>query len=278
LSLTSFIDGNPTFRARLLSEFNKPEFRLKVDIKAPPLTTRYGLTGTAFDYLLRFYAKKLNPHARTRPWTAEGALTLLREKTSPSFEAKRMLDQAHACYGEFLSSSMERPNRRLAEVAVRLAYLENIYRVRIVDSEAFRPIPSAILDDLEGMLKLVRPEDFRATRRCVLNPTFGSASGLVGGADADLIIDHTLVDIKTGKHLVLDREIFNQLVGYYILSCIGGVDNCPAGAIKQVAVYYARYGIFHRIKVSDFVVEKRMPAFIKWFKECAKQKHEESVS
>ena len=92
-----------------------------------------------------------------------------------------------------------------------------------------------------------------------------------GGADADLVIDDTLIDIKTGKHLVLDREIFNQLVGYYVLSCIGRVDNCPRGAIKQLAVYYARYGVLHRVKVTDFVVKNRMPAFIKWFKECARQ-------
>lgn len=271
MSLTSFIEGNPTLRARLLSEFTKPELRLKADIKAPPLTTRYGLTGTAFDYLLRFYAKKLNPHARTRPWTAEAGLALLRGKNSSFPVAKRMLDAAHSCYEEFLSSDMQRPTRQLAEVSVRLAYLENIYRVRIVDDEAFRPVPPAILDDLEAMLKLVRPEDFRATRRCVLNPTFGSASGVVGGADADLIIDDTLIDIKTRKHLVFDREIFNQLVGYYVLSCIGGVDNCPRGAIKQLAVYYARYGVLHRVRVSAFVVEKRRPAFIKWFKQCVKQ-------
>jgi hypothetical protein len=278
MSLTSLIDGNPTLRARLLSEFNKPEFRLKVDIKAPPLTTSHGLTGTAFDYLLRFYAKKLNPQARTRPWTAEGALALLCAKNSLLPDAKRMFDEAQACYQEFLSSDIERPTRRLAEFSVRLAYLENIYRVRVVDREAFMPVSSAILDDLEGMLKLVRSEDFRATRRCVLNPTFGIASGLVGGADADLIIDDTLVDIKTGKHLVLDREIFNQLVGYYILSCIGGIDNCPAGTIKQLAVYYARYGVLHRINISEFVVEKRMPAFIKWFKKCVSRKLEEGAS
>lgn len=271
MSLTSFIEGNPTLRARLLSEFIKPEFRLKMDIKAPPRTTQYGLTGTAFDYLLRFYAKKLNPSARTRPWTAEGGLALLRGNSSSFTVAKRMLEEAKLRYEEFISADIECPTRQLAEVSVRLAYLENIYRVRIVDNDAFRPVPPAILDDLEAMLKVVRPEDLRATRRCVLNPTFGSASNLVGGADADLIIDDTLIDIKTGKHLVLDREIFNQLVGYYVLSCIGGVDNCPRGAIKQLAVYYARYGVLHRVKVSDFVVKKRMPAFSEWFKQCARQ-------
>jgi hypothetical protein len=271
MSLTSFIEGNPTLRARLLAEFIKPEFRLKIDIKAPPRTTHYGLTGTAFDYLLRFYTKKLNPNARTRPWTAGGGLALLRGNSSCFGAAKQMLEEAQLRNEGFLSADIECPTRQLAEVSVRLAYLENIYRVRIVDDDAFRPVPPAILDDLQAMLKLVRPEEFRARRRCVLNPTFGSASSLVGGADADLIIDDTLIDIKTGKSLVLDRAIFNQLVGYYVLSCIGGVDDCPAGVIKQLAVYYARYGVLHRLKVHDFVVKERMPAFIQWFKQCAEQ-------
>lgn len=271
MSLTSFIEGNPTLRAKLLSEFTKPEFRLKANIEAPPLTTRYGLTGTAFDYLLRFYVKKLNPRARTRTWTAEAGLALLRGKNSLFPVAKRAFEEAQACYHEFLSSEVQCPTRQLAEASVRLAYLENIYRVRIVDDEAFKPITPTILDDLEAMLKLVRTDNFRSKRRCVLNPTFGGASRLVGGADADLIIDDTLIDIKTGRHLVLDREIFNQLVGYYTLSCIGGVDNCPRGAIKQVAVYYARYGVLYRVKISDFVMKQRMPAFIKWFKQCAEQ-------
>jgi hypothetical protein len=120
------------------------------------------------------------------------------------------------------------------------------------------------------MLALLRPEDFRANTRCVLNPTFGSASALVGGADADLIIDDTLIDIKSGKHLELSREIFNQIVGYYVLSCIGGIDNCPSGEINYVAVYFSRHGVLHRLKLSEFVVEARMPNFPEWFKECAK--------
>ena len=61
MSLTSLLENNTELRAKLLAEFPKPEFRLKADIKAPPLTVHYGITGTAFDYLLRFYVKKLNP-------------------------------------------------------------------------------------------------------------------------------------------------------------------------------------------------------------------------
>jgi hypothetical protein len=104
----------------------------------------------------------------------------------------------------------------------------------------------------------------------VLNPTFGSASELVGGADADLFLDGTLIDCKTTKHLEMRRDIFNQLLGYYCLSRIGGVEGCR-GRVTAIAVYYARYGILHRIPVSAFVDERRFPAVLKWVKTRAKR-------
>lgn len=274
MSLTSFIDSSAKLRARLLSEFVKPHFRIKAELKAPPLTQSHGLTGTAFDYLLRFYVEKLNPSpsVQIHRWTAQAGLARLasKNKPHPSLQlAKQMFKEAQERHKKFLGSDASLPPRDLIESSVRLAYLENIYRINIVDDNAFKPLPAAILNDLQAMLDLLRPEEFRATTRCVLNPTF-PASALVGGADADLIIDDTLIDIKSGKHLELSREIFNQIVGYYVLSCISGIDNCPPGKLTYLAVYYARYGVLHRLKLSDFVVETRMPEFIEWFKECAK--------
>lgn len=57
-------------------------------------------------------------------------------------------------------------------------------------------------EDIGTPLALVRPEEFRAKRTCVLNPTFGAASELVGAADGDLILDGTLIDVKVNKNLV----------------------------------------------------------------------------
>ena len=61
MSLTSFLEQNADVRAKFLAHFTKPEFRVKSPLLAPPLTTSYGLAGTAFDYLLRFAVEKLNP-------------------------------------------------------------------------------------------------------------------------------------------------------------------------------------------------------------------------
>ena len=270
MSLTSFLE-NPILRARFREEFCKPEFQYRGSrIKAPPLTKSHGLVGTAFDYLLRFYVQKLNPCTeKATGWIAEEALLCL-EENDPAFrKASRMFAKAKERYEGFMASRRQRPTRELAEAAVRLAYLDVIFRAGVVDPNAFRKIPPSVLDDVEALLRLVKAEDFRAKRRCVLNPNFGSGSAIVGGADADLIIDDTLIDIKCIKRLAFDRRLFNQLIGYYVLSCIGEVNGCQPGTIKFVGVYYARYGILQRIRVSECVVTNRMPAFLRWFKKQA---------
>jgi len=93
---------------------------------------------------------------------------------------------------------------------------------------------------------------------------------LVGGADGDLIIDDTLIDIKTTKHLTFEREFFNQLIGYYVLSCIGGIDDCGRGKIKHVAIYYARYGVFHRVSLAECHKPCDLPKFLRWFQKRAR--------
>lgn len=71
----------------------------------------------------------------------------------------------------------------------------------------------------------------------ILNPTF-AGSGFVGGADADLIVDGCLIDLKSSKRASLDPVDLRQLVGYILL------DFDDEHAIRSVAIYKARYGLF----------------------------------
>jgi cation transport regulator ChaC len=65
-------------RQRFRNEFTKPPFKIEKELVAPPLSTRHGTVGTAFDYLFRFVIKRLNRSARDRSvWVAEEALPLL---------------------------------------------------------------------------------------------------------------------------------------------------------------------------------------------------------
>jgi hypothetical protein len=68
----------------------------------------------------------------------------------------------------------------------------------------------------------------------------------------------------------MGRDIFNQLVGYYCLSCIWGVEGC-GGKVTAIAVYYARYGVFHRLPISSFVDRRRLAELLKWFEARARR-------
>lgn len=270
MSLTSFVEL-PDVKERLRHDVVKPPFQVPSEIKAPPLTTSYSLTGTALDYLLRFYIQKLNPAAKRRPWVAESSLAILAlgsPKSAALRRARWIVATAKEHYDAYLKSRrMEKPGEELVRAAIDLAQLDLVYRIGLVD---LRPIDRAVVQDITALLSFVHPEDFRAKRLCVLNPTFGSASRLVGGADADLFIDGTLIDIKTSKDLRMDRDVFNQLFGYYWLSCIGGIDGCRA-KVSALGVYYARYGLLHRVAVNSFVDSRRFPTLLRWLERRARR-------
>jgi hypothetical protein len=268
VSLSTFVERKDV-KEYLRVNVPKPWFQVKAEIKAPPLTTSYGWAGTAFDYAMRFYLQKLNRCAKARRWLAEESAAMVYASGESARTKKRVraiVETAKDCLRSYLKSRRDqKPGRELIRAAIDLAQLDLVYRIGLLD---LQPIKEAMVEDIGNMLALVRPEDFGAKRTCVLNPTFGAASVLVGGADGDLVLDSTLIDIKVNKNLEMGRDIFNQLFGYYCLSCIGGVDGCR-GKITWVAVYFARFGILHRLRVDSFAEASRMPAHLKWFKATA---------
>ncbi len=71
----------------------------------------------------------------------------------------------------------------------------------------------------------------------VLNPTFeGSAD--VGGADADLILGRTLIEIKTTKKAEIRPDWMRQLLAYALLDYSNQYD------IGSVGFYFPRQGLF----------------------------------
>ena len=73
-----------------------------------------------------------------------------------------------------------------------------------------------------------------------LNPTFEGSSDVSGGADADLIVDGTLVDIKTTIRSEIKSNWLWQLLGYALL------DYSDKYSINAIALYMARQGLYLR--------------------------------
>lgn len=78
MSLSTFL-ARPDVRRKFREEFPKPKLTADSILLAPPLSKRYSLVGTAFDYLLRVYLERRNPRVLQRRWIAEAGLAKLGE-------------------------------------------------------------------------------------------------------------------------------------------------------------------------------------------------------
>jgi demethoxyubiquinone hydroxylase (CLK1/Coq7/Cat5 family) len=83
---------------------------------------------------------------------------------------------------------------------MRLAGLDAIARAGAdkLDFASLDNIDPQDIEDLRALYNLAEKADFSG-RSVLLNPIFGAASFMVGGADADLMIDGTVVGVKTTK-------------------------------------------------------------------------------
>lgn len=296
MSLTSFIKIKDV-RQAFKREFKKPRLKVQRKLLAPPLTNHYGLVGMAFDYLLRFYIKRLNPDAVEHPWVSEASLQLLERLQLLSMFTKdeifsddvdtiinpelldpyvydkveEIIEYSKKVYNEFIKTG--KMNSDLYKAALLLAQVDLIYRAEVVDKN-LGSVDENDIKDLKNLISIVKPEYFKAKKICVLNPTFGEASQLVGGADCDIVIDDTIIDIKTTKNLELRRDYFNQLIGYYILYKIGGIDGMPSNyKIKRLGIYFSRHAYLHVFDVKDIIKKDSFPNFVEWFKKRANEEY-----
>jgi hypothetical protein len=300
MSLTSLIK-NADVSAYFKSQFPRPALSRKMKPLAPPLTSNHSLVGTAFDYLLRFYIGRLYPRALTSPWVAEnvpaklhdfiqlaedqciyGKWLRLRRSRFDRYDlsyvaytkrrhekALEIISEAKIAQARYLKSG--KINYGLLKSVLLLAQLDPLYRSGASEYK-LGLIDRRDVQDLEALIGLVTPIHFKPKKRAVLNPTFGAGTRLVGGADADLILDDTILEIKTTKTLELRQATYNQLIGYYILSVIGGVDGIGYQFVaRKLGIYFSRFGEIHTFDIKDVVDPRKLKSFVRWFIDRAKQ-------
>lgn len=239
----------------------------------------WGTLGTAIDYRMRYYFAAYSVRD-TVAFLGLGTLSpaavlvalgssnsqpldpLLPDRwAKPFVDFLDSLDRAVAKanpVGRSLSRGAEDELNRHCYV---LALLEQYYRVgRKVNSPILAlPEESGVAE----LLALADPwlEDLRRLsqgffRECqallgrehVLNPTF-AGSALIGGADADFIVERCLVEVKTTIDPVLRSLLLWQMLGYVLL------DLDDRFRIDKVAVYMARQAMFLRWPLRTFMQE-----------------------
>ncbi|WP_141591521.1 hypothetical protein [Myxococcus sp. AB056] len=276
MSLTKFLH-DPDFGPRLehLLKFPRiPPFGPHPLV--PSSSPNAPLIGAAFDYLLRFDLQRRFPLAVAREWVAETGLRKLsaRQQKKPTqfLAAQKTLDtatraihQARLAHADYLKHGDL--SNDLLQAVLRLAQIDSLARSGIVP-KWFGVVELHDMRELRHLMDAIPWSDLTPQWRCILNPTFGRASALVGGADADILFDDSLIEIKTTKNGAFSREYIKQLAGYYILQLIGGVDGTPAGdTIQYLGVYSARYGRIIRVPVREVVPSSSIQELTNLFQE-----------
>lgn len=254
MSLTSFITSSKDYRDLIRDNFVKPKFNAG-SLIAEPKTKNYGLVGTAFDYLLRFKIGRENK-CETKPWVAS------MPKQFPLVEEINI--EAQTSLNLYLKTG--KMTKSLMESVLKLATIDNIVRSG-QGADMVGSVNPLDLADLSNLYRLIDAGKFKSKQSCYLNPTFGIGSELVNGADADLIIDGALIDIKTTIKPDFTRSYFEQLIGYFLLHIIDCEDRNVPVSIKKLGIYFSRHGCLFLMDVADLIDESKLPNLVSAFRD-----------
>ncbi len=222
----------------------------------PAVSTGYpwSLVGAAIDYRIRLFMQSKDPATLV---SAQGAAVLAHVFGTAPVAFAELADELRSLVpvGSRTDGLLEDgAERELLKDCFVLAMYESCYRAGlqerwpIVQAGANASLSTlkglcspAALDDLLALARLAaeRAQPLFTGSHMVMNPTF-AASILLGGADADLIVDGTLYDIKTTVDKAPGREGLWQVVGYVL------ADTDDAFGIDHVGFYFSRQGVVLR--------------------------------
>lgn len=261
-----------------------PMLRAGVFIQPPTQASEpypYGTIGHAIDYRIR-YSFAVTPSRQTVAYLGARALAHLMGNFSPTITKRfvSVLDDFFDVVDADVSSlqPVGRPlaigdEQELARYCFVLGLFEEIFRSGTPSERLLRltgrwncpesmvtanqghfigellAIPKVDwVEDICRMASLFLERNLDLLKQpALLNPTFAGSTD-VGGADADLIVNNCLIDLKSSKRPGIDPLDLRQLAGYVLL------DYEDRFHIHSVGIYKARYGMLLSWPLEQFVV------------------------
>jgi hypothetical protein len=277
VSLTRFI-ALPDVKAKLASLRRGLPREFAAPLRCPPRSPRYSLVGTAFDYLLRFELQRRVPRAVAEPWVAEYTPVLLSQQTDMggasaalplqkvAERARRIVAEARAAVAAYQQSSAPKDSDKaaLAAHALRLAKLDSVYRNGTLPPR-FDHVSPVDVQDLLALLAVVPFDALIRPGLLLLNPTFGAASDLVGGADADLIAGGLLVDVKVTKKREIQGGHLDQLLGYLLLARRQRRLDGTFPELRRLGLYFARHADLWSQEAAAWTEQPHFAELEEWF-------------
>lgn len=258
MSLSNFITIK-TNKSRFNTSFPRPKLKISGTLRFEPLSKSYATVGIAIDYLIRFQLKYIFPKSKSNIWIAE------KTNIESENEFDKYLNKAKKYYEKFLKDG--KISKGLINSTIDLAKIDTFYRTGgYYYPDTLGNYETDVVKDIYNIIKNIDFKKFNIKKRCILNPNFGAISENIGGADADLIIDNKIIDIKTTKKLEITREMLNQMIGYYFLGKFGKVKGVKDwSTIDEIGFYFSRYDLLYLFPIDILILPKKRVSFEKWF-------------
>lgn len=240
MSLTSILDQK-LFKEMFKKELGniKPLFKSdtgeafpkNLQMIVPPIegivSSSLGNVGTAYDLWFRSFLQRHN-QAQSQEWEFDivyKGLNLLKDdgvvngkEYDQIFSLVVEAEELRDSYSKGEDVDLELLLSRL----LNATYCQNYFRTKYPKINGYDDVNKFELRDTLNLAEhaINNPPsfaNFKKPKNALFNPTFGKGSIVVGGADADLIADNTLIDIKTTKSFGCKAQHYNQIIGYYLL-------------------------------------------------------------
>lgn len=259
MSLTGLIQKNKPFRDAVKASTRRPVVSRQNAVFIEPRSKRHGLVGTAFDYLVGYRIEHNTPGLiKTKTsLSANKAIQILKQMTRTERDRESVRDAERRIEACEVHASIFVENGYLTPEFVgsllEVSQLDQIYRAGVLPRLPLSKASRADIEDVFALYGAMPKERFVARRDAYVGPDFGVASQIVGGADADFVIDGTLIDTKTTVKKAITLAMWCQIIGYYLLNRIEkNVGSCFID-IDRIGIYFARYGEFYEVDVVDSI-------------------------
>lgn len=208
--------------------------------------------GTAFDYLVRFGLAHRFPTEERHTVAELGAGTgeHLGMSTGEVVDNMELVHEALEATRE--GTAGPNVDDETARAVLTLAAFTTFWRSGRPEAIEAEPTADEI-DELRRLFDLIPWSEFEPKNRLFLNPVFGEGSLLVSGADADLVVDDMVVEVKTVKTPKF-LETTRQAVCYALLANRFGLnqEEEPAG-IARIGAYLSRSGTLLTADLDDCI-------------------------
>lgn len=275
MSLTNEIKKNIEFRNIILNNINDSfSIKNKNQKKFKPNSKKYDLIGLVVDYFIRIkLMKKYNENIEDYIKTTNcyKAIKIIKPSIIENEEEKlecallnNIFTSKHTYKQNMIDILYERYLSciKILNKYVRKDLDDNV----IIDVIIYFAKLDKLVHDLEYLPSLATNHDREVDDITLLLPNMNNfidtiyknykkeeiidnynfkLGSIFGGAECDLILKDTLIDIKSNKELIITQYMICQLIGYYFLALKENIE------IKKLGIYFARYDYLHLIETKD---------------------------